>query len=256
MAAKRIAGWIGAVVLLAGCQPSASTTPDATVRDRQGVARDSSGENNHGLNQGVPVVGVPGRHGTAYLFEDAGFWIQVPSNDKLNPGPSSFLLVAWINLPAPPADGKTVSVVRKGLLDASGGDFMLEIDSDGRVQCTLKEHMHLETKEGPDTDVADGRWHWVGCARSPRRLAAIVDDAWTSTAIRTKVVNNDLPLAIGSAYGDGEPFGGRIDEVVFYVAARVMSLEGGGLSLKWQIEYMQQPRYAVGIWHLDEADEE
>lgn len=224
------------------------------VVDVHRVARDSSSRGNHGVNQGSPEQGLAGRRGTAYSYNSAGSWTQVTSAPELNPGRRDFVISAWVNLRVAPRQQETNDLVRKGLSFTPGGEFKLEIVADGRPKCTIKD---VEGREASimvlDVDVADRRWHRVGCARTGDRLSVILDNTVTDKRIRVGEIRNTMTLSIGSKYGWEDVPDGRIDEVSYYVQRRVETGRTRGRNVAERIERIQTRDNAVGLWRLDET---
>lgn len=253
--------WTATGVLLVGCTLAAgcgAPPPEVHVeephlRALQTRAVDSSGFGNDGVIQGSPERGVPGHRGTAYRFSGPHSWIRISSTPQLNPEEASFLVAAWVNLVSAPVVGESVDVVRKGLSDSTGGEFKLEIVAGGRIKCTVKDATFGDaSKFGADVVIADGTWHRIGCARTPNRLSAIVDEEVFSKRVRTGVVDNDFPLAIGSKYGIEDGLTGRIDEVMICVVAADARRPGPAAPPRREIERLQRPEHLVGLWRLDE----
>jgi hypothetical protein len=220
------------------------------------VARDSSPRRNHGVNQGSPEQGLSGRRGTAYSYNSPGSWTQVTSTPELNPGRRDFVVSAWVNLRVAPRLRETNDLVRKGLSFTPGGAFKLEIVADGRVKCSIKDRQGRGASiVSEDVDVADSRWHRVGCARSGNRLGVILDDSVTHKPVRVGDIRNTMTLSIGSKYGWEDVPDGRIDEVAYYVQRSVAAGRTPGRKVAQRIGRIQTRDNAVGLWRLDEKPE-
>jgi hypothetical protein len=239
--------------LMGGCQArSTAARIERQPLEPQLVARDSSGMGNHGLNHGPIMLGEPGRVGTAYLFTEAGAWIEVPSAPELNPEGADFLVTVWIKVGSPPPNGGTRDLFRKGAHKTPGGDLKMEIVDDGFIKCTvIGGEKGYATMEGPPVKVADGTWHEVGCALTSDRLTVLVDGEWRSKLTRIDPISNNVPVAIGSKYGVEDPTSGVIDEVGYYIAQPARN-HGHDLSLTAQLEHLRKPEHLRGLWHLDE----
>jgi len=224
-----------------------------TPRQPALVAVDSSGHDNDGVNQGSPAVGLPGRKNTAYSFDREGSWVQVASKPSLNPGPHDFLFSAWVNLAATPALGETYDVIRKGLTGTPGGEFKLEVVPEGRLKCSAKAARGRSASIlGPATDVTDGKWHRIGCARTGSSWSAILDGEIVSKTVDLGSISNALPLSIGSKYGRDDVPRGRVDEVMLFIAHRRPAADSLTLFLpRDRVEQLRQLT-PVGLWHLDE----
>ena len=241
------AGAFGVVWAAVAMMPD--TVDDGGVAQPPLAAVDSSGHGNDGINEGGPVVGLPGHQGTAYSFDAAGSWVQVRSDASLNPGTHDFLLSAWVNFTANPASGNSADILRKGLSFARTGDFKLEILDSGRVRCTAHDAGHKEAVvlAPAQRTVTDGRWHLVGCARTHGGWSVVVDDSLTTDRTRLRSISNDIPLSIGSKYGLEELPPGRMDDVRMVIAA-----ERSGGSVADQVAHLQAAP-PTGWWRLDET---
>jgi hypothetical protein len=235
-----------------------SGSPDQTdqnatsARQPRLLVVDSSGHGNDGVSQGSPEVGVPGRTGTAYAFDERGSWVQVASNDELDPGTRDFMVTGWVRLTENPQAGETIDVVRKGVSSTPTGDFKMEIIQGGRVRCTANDaNDGAGYVTGPQIDLTDGKWHEIGCARTHFSWSVLVDATVTSKVYRFRSVGNSLPLSLGSKYGSEDGLhGGRLDDVTFYVAKLPRALEDS--PPRRQLRWLGNRR-PVGLWHLDET---
>lgn len=228
--------------------------PEARVQPPL-VAEDSSGLDNDGVNQGRPDVGLPGRSGTAYSFDKEGSWVQVPSNPRMNPQSRDFLYEAWINFEHRPVRRETYDIIRKGLVFSSGGDFKLEIVPPGNIKCSAKDSDGVVASVvDRETDVADGRWHHVACARTGSLWSVLVDRSVTSKEAPLGRVGNTIALSIGSKYGREDSVSGRVDEVGLYIAAPGEPPETRAADRDARIAQLYR-HHAVGLWALDEKVE-
>jgi hypothetical protein len=224
------------------------TLESGTPRSLPLVATDSSGNGNHGVNQGGPVMGLPGHRGTAYSFDREGSWIQVPSHEALNPGRNNFMISAWVNFDVSPEVGQTYDILRKGLAFTPTGEFKVEILARGRVKCSAKDSIgHEAWVVNGDGRVADGTWHRIGCALTGSNFSVLVDRTIQTKTVEFGSISNTLPLSIGSKYGQEDLPQGRIDEVVLVIAK--------GSAAKRDVRSQVQKLRATpptGQWHLDE----
>lgn len=226
---------------------------EGALRSPRLVVHDSSGHGNHGIKQGQPEVGVTGKEGTSYSFDAPGSWVQVPSSETLNPGPRDFVFSAWVNFDVSPRVRETFDIIRKGLAFTPGGEYKLEILSDGRVKCSAKDVEERTARVvAPDADVAeDGEWHRVGCARTGSSWSVLVDGTVTTKETDLGTIDNDLPLAIGSKYGTEDMPRGLVDEVQLVVATADPAPDDGG-SVTARLEALLADS-AAGLWRLDES---
>jgi hypothetical protein len=231
---------------------AAGDTDDPGVpRAPQFVVNDSSGRGNDGIKQGSTLLGQPGRFGTAYSFEVDGSWVQVASKPALNPGVRDFMISGWVNFPAAPRPGQTFDVFRKGLSYTRGGEYKLEILPEGRVKCSVKDWRMRTGWVLDRTDIADGRWHRVGCARTGSVWSVVVDGRVSSNAVDLATISNDMALSIGSKYGSEDMPRGLVDEVMLVAWDGPRASPEGPEAVAEAITRLGQLR-PIGLWHLDE----
>ena len=215
------------------------------------LAEDSSGNGHHGLIQGSPGMGLPGRAGTAFSFLKGRSWVHVPPKAALNPGSRDFLVSAWVHFDDVPGPDETYDIVRKGVSYTREGEFKLEIVDPGDVRCTVKDSVRREARAAiEEVDVSDGEWHYVACARIGARLVVVADDVVVAEAALLGSVSNTMPLAIGSKYGWEDQSDGRVDEVRLVISSNPADQRARVPSRPALREMQSMP--ASGMWHLDE----
>lgn len=251
-----IGGGLAVALLLVGwlvLGPAADDAKDPDVpRPPQLVVTDSSGRRNHGISQGSPLLGQPGRFGTAYSFEADGSWIQVPSKRALNPGVRDFMISGWVNLATAPGPGQTLDVFRKGLSYTRGGKYKLKILPGGRVKCSVKDWRGHAGSVVDQTDVADGLWHHVACARTGSVWSVIVDGTISSKTVDLAAIRNDAALSIGSKYGSEDMLHlGLVDEVMLVAGDGPPATPESPDGVAEAITHLSKLR-PIGLWHLDE----
>lgn len=182
------------------------------------VAVDRSGFGNDGTLRGAVGLGQQGHAGTAFSFAAEGSWVEVPSQDSLNPGTEDFTFTAWVNLATPPLNGATYDIVRKGLTTTKGGEFKVEVIKNGLVRCTTKDAAKVRGAiTGPRVNVANGAWHQIGCARVGNTWRVIVDNKVRSKTIALGSISNTKSLSIGSKYGQEDGTPGLVDDVLLTI---------------------------------------
>lgn len=245
-----LCGMAGGAAWLLGSGLS-SPAPDATTGQRVTtmVARDSSGNGHDALIQGPVRLGLPGRHGSSFSFEERDSWLLVPSSPDLNPGDHDFLMSAWILMEESPGPGETYDVIRKGIAYTVPGQFRLEVLRHGRVMCTAEDAAgRIAEVTTSKVNVIDRHWHRVGCARTGRHWSVIVDDTVESRRIELGAVANEVPLAIGAKYGSEDRPDGRVDEVTFVLGQPYRGTVDHGTRLA-----ALQHAAPTARWHLDET---
>jgi hypothetical protein len=241
-----LVGW-----LVVGMASDDTDAPDVS-RPPQLVVADSSGRGNDGIRQGSPLLGQPGRFGTAYSFEVDGSWVQVPSEPALNPGVRDFMISGWVNFTAAPGPGQTFDVFRKGLSYTRGGRYKLKILPGGRVKCSAKDWRGRTGWVLDRTDVADGRWHSVACARTGSVWSVIVDGTVSSKTVDLAAISNDMALSIGSKYGSEDMLPlGLVDEVMLVAGDGPPASPEGPEAVAEALARLSELR-PIGLWHLDE----
>lgn len=139
--------------------------------------------------------------------------------DQLNPGRRALRFGATVRM-ASSGTAVGANVVQKGFSVGGGTQYKLQVDGlAGQPGCVLVGTATIYRIVAP-VDVADGRWHALGCRRSGPALAIFVDGRSRGTMavpIDLSIVN-DFPLRIGGKgkNPDNDQFAGTIDEV--YVA--------------------------------------
>jgi hypothetical protein len=250
-----IGGGLAVALLLVGWlvfgAPADDTDHAEPPRAPRLVVTDSSGRGNDGIKQGRTLLGEPGRFGTAYSFEVEGSWVQVASEPGLNPDLRDFMISGWVNFAAAPGPGETFDVFRKGLSYTRGGEYKLEILPGGRVKCSAKDWRGHTGWVIDKADVADGRWHHVGCVRTGSVWSVMVDGTISSKAVDLAAISNDMALSIGSKYGSEDMPRGLVDEVTLVAGDGPPPSPKGPEAVAAAIEHLSTLR-PIGLWHLDE----
>lgn len=206
-------------------EPSKVASRERTPAPPHLIARDSSGHGNNGINQGDPIMGLPGHEGAAYSFARFGSWVDVPSRNDLNPGRRPFTLSAWANFGATPRGHRDYDLVRKGLANAPSGEYKLEVVHGGLVRCTVWDRKGKRARITDwDHPVTDGDWHLIGCARTRHSWKVLVDGSSKSLRTSLGAITNTGPLAIGSKYGADDPTSGRLDDVRLRIRGATVGL--------------------------------
>jgi len=221
-----LAALLGAVlVLVSACAlaEGRGTGPKGPLKQQSRVwvppfggptVKDSSGHNHHGLVRGDTVRGLPGHQRTAYGFDEPGSWVEIFPDPSLDPGSGDFVVSAWVNATHPPRGHNTFDVFRQGLSFTETGSYKLELVSNGRVRCTAKDTERRKARiTSPQTGLADGTWHQIGCARVGSTWSVVVDGVATSKDATLGVIESDLSLSIGSKYGAEDFLDGALDDV-------------------------------------------
>ena len=78
------------------------------------VMIDSAGGDNNGTNNSV-TTGVPGLvAGSAYQFDGATSWVEVPDHNTLDPGTANIAIRATVRVENAPMPDESYDIIRKG----------------------------------------------------------------------------------------------------------------------------------------------
>lgn len=168
------------------------------------VATDSSGFGNHGTSFDV------GMDGEAYSFNGTSSRVIVPDTSpttagSLDPGTQNFSFGVTMSMPAPPDQGQTFDVLRKGLSGTAGGNYKLEVKhARGKAvaRCVVRDGARVgaNIQSLARYNLAGTGVHTVTCTKTSTGVTIRVD----GTAPRSKVVSrlgsvsNPSHLALGA----------------------------------------------------------
>jgi len=144
-------------------------------------------------------------------------------DDSLNPGTRELWYGASVRLShADLADG--ANVVQKGYSVGGMGQFKLQVDHRlGHPSCVIATGRRRIFRAEPWFDVADGRWHSLGCARIGDRLTLSVDGVERASArIPAELsIANPEPLRIGGKglSNGNDQFAGELDNVFITIGS-------------------------------------
>jgi hypothetical protein len=179
-----------------------------------------------GANNGSIVnvtTGVAGLvSGSAYLFGGPNSFVEVPDNDRLDPGTAGITLLATVQIKDGPMSDDSYDVVRKGFVTTRGGYWKMEIirasnSAVGRLHCLFRgilpngEASLVSSRV--TTDVVDGKTHRLQCVRTASGVRAVVDGAGSSTSGRTGNIANAAPVTVGAKSATDDVLQGTLDEV-------------------------------------------
>lgn len=168
------------------------------------VATDSSGFGNHGASHDV------GLDGEAYSFNGTSSRVIVPDTSPtapgtLDPGTRNFAFGVTLSMPAPPDQGQTFDVLRKGLSGTAGGNYKLEVkNAKGKAvaRCVVRDGARVgaSIQSLARLNLAGTGVHTVTCTKTSTGVTIRVD----GTAPRSKLVSrlgsvsNTSDLALGA----------------------------------------------------------
>jgi hypothetical protein len=208
---------VGAVIaaLVATAAPASAATAVARwdMEDGGGTMADSSGRGHTGTLHGI-AVRQPGQSGFGYGFTGKPSYVSVPSSADFSPGTADFRISLSVRFSVvPSAAVGDYDLLRRGLSTTAGGDYKLEILGSGRAFCLFRgSGGRVSLSAGPN--LADNRWHTLGCARIGKSVVLTVDGVASTKAGATGTIANSSALFIGAKDGTGaDQYRGLMDSV-------------------------------------------
>ena len=216
---------VAAITVLVPSAAQAAVVADWQMDDPSGatVMVDSAGGDNNGTITDV-VTGVPGlAGGTAYQFDGATSWVQVPDHAGLDPGTANITISATVKVENGAMLDDSYEVIRKGTTKTKGGMWKMEIKRSGtdttvgRLRCAFKGDLpggttSLATRQATP-DVVDGKVHTLQCTRVGDTVTAVVDGkAYNLTKASGSIANAD-PVILGSKVAGDDVLQGVLDAV-------------------------------------------
>jgi hypothetical protein len=168
------------------------------------VAVDSSGFGNHGTSFDV------GLDGEAYTFNGTSSRVIVPDTSptapgSLDPGSRNFSFGVTISMPAPPEQGETYDVLRKGLSSTRGGNYKVEVKhARGKAvaRCVVRDSARVgaNIQSLARINLAGTGVHTIVCTKTSTGVTIRVDGGAPRTKSVTKLgsVSNTANLALGA----------------------------------------------------------
>jgi methionine-rich copper-binding protein CopC len=174
---------------------------------------DSSGNGLDGkASSGVTTV--PGVNGKGYRFSGTGH-VTVANNALLNPGTADFSATVHVKFTAAPSGD--YDLIRKGLSSATGGEWKIEILPGGGLvapaYCLYKDTAGKVGSVRGTSNLNDGAWHTITCAKTASSVKLTVDGATLSKSVTLGSISNSANLVIGQKIGGGDQYAGDMDEV-------------------------------------------
>jgi hypothetical protein len=185
----------GAWLLPHGAADAATFGASWQLNEKTGAVIDSSGNQNNGT-----VHGGVTRTGTGYHFDGSTGYVSVPNSASLNPGSAPITLTAKFSLDGNPTRGNDYDIVRKGLAGTAGGDFKMEVLSDGAAFCRFGGANAGTVKGGSNLGTGT---HVVRCAKTSSSIVLTVDGATKATkTITVGSISNKQPVILAAKPGD------------------------------------------------------
>jgi hypothetical protein len=174
---------------------------------------DATGRGHTGTLHGV-AVRQPGQSGFGYGFTGKPSYVSVPSSSDFSPGTANLRITLSVRFSVlPPASVVDYDLLRRGLSSTPGGDYKLEILRGGQAYCLFRGSSGQVSVTG-SRNLADNRWHTIGCARIGDKVVLTVDGASISRTGRTGSIANSSAVFIGAKNSAGaDQYRGLMDSV-------------------------------------------
>lgn len=239
-------GWgISLVAILAAvalpAAADAQTAVGYAMDEQSGTTMSGFGGAPDGTISGDVTPGVPGVTGTAYAFNenagncDSSFHVTgtgavtVPSSPVMAVGTQPFSFSAWVNTTTVPgADSGTTAKCDFDIL-RRGSSWRLELFPKGTLgnmfgapHCAWKGVSNGKTVSvsltAKTSDVTDGVWHQVTCARAQTGEQIIVDGTVVAgSAVDLGAINTNAQVIVGRNTSGNDFYEGQLDDIAFSI---------------------------------------
>ena len=204
-----------APVLVLATPAQAATEVALWHMEDPSVMTDASGNNNTGNPAGV--TRVTGTTGSGYHFDKTD-GVTVKDSPSLKPGTADFSVTVNVRFTTPPsATVGDYDLIRKGVSSTTGGEWKIEIFPGNNLTspafCLFKDTAKNVANIRGTTNLADGVWHTITCAKTSTSIKLTVDGATQTKAASLGSISNSDPLGIGQKPGGGDQYVGDMDEV-------------------------------------------
>jgi concanavalin A-like lectin/glucanase superfamily protein len=203
-----------AVLLLPGTAQAATTVALWNMGDTGSTMYDATQRGHTGTLHNVAVQQPGQSAGKAFRFSGSPSYVSVPASTDFNPGTGNFRIQLSVNFTArPSASVVDYDLLRRGLSTTAGGDYKVEILQSGKAYCEFRGSSGAGSVSG-GPNLADGRWHTIGCARTSSSVVLTVDGSKYSVNRATGSITSSVTVYIGARdSGGGDQFTGFMDSV-------------------------------------------
>jgi RHS repeat-associated protein len=172
------------------------------------ATEDASGNANHATLEGG-ASWVSGKHGHAVSLDGVNDLVRVPHSDSLFGIANGMTVEAWVNPQQIPAV--------QGTIARRDDHFALWLLSSGRVRFSLWKGTTRYDVTSPNGAVVVGTWQHVAATWDGQTAKLYVDGVEkASLGLAAPIEVSWDALYLGSSYGSGDWFNGRIDEARVY----------------------------------------
>jgi hypothetical protein len=212
------------LALLLAASPAAwaalsSRAADWQMDESSGRMIDASPNHNDGSPTDV------GYTGSSYLFNGSTSRVVVPDSESLNdPRDKDITLTARLKPTDAPMDDDSYDIVRKGLSTTPGGDYKMEIKRTrdptvGRLHCLFRGSRKTVQRVA-STDIIDGSWHTLECAKTSSSVVARVDGKSFTAKGSAGSISNHREVIVGAKITSpcDDVFEGEMDYVGIDIA--------------------------------------
>jgi hypothetical protein len=208
----------GAVVTVLAAAPlaAAATVSLWHMNETAGTTMHDSVGANNGTLQHV-ALGQPGIQGTAYGFPGRPAIVTIPSSPGLNPGAGTFRATAHIRTSTVTTDD-SADVMRKGVSTSSATFWKMELrpsstHTSERARCYFRGTSGVMSIYGSTTNIANGAWHTITCAKTASSVSITQDGVTRTKAGPVGSVSNGSRMTIGAKSTTDDAYQGLVDEV-------------------------------------------
>ncbi len=219
----------------------AQTTLGYAMDELSGTTMSGSGGAPDGTISGDVRLGVPGVTGTAYAFNenagncDSSFHVTgsgavvLPSSPAMAVGTQPFSFSAWVNTTTVPgADSGATAKCDFDIL-RRGSSWRLELfpkgtpgNLFGAPHCAWKGIVNGRSVSvaltAKTSDVTDGIWHQVACARTATGEQILVDGTVVAaSAVDLGAINTNAQVIVGRNTSGNDFYEGQLDDIAFSI---------------------------------------
>lgn len=207
----------GAVLVgMAGLIPvpaDAATVITWNMGETFGSTMHDTTRTHNGVIDGGVVGGVAGHNGLAYAFTGDEGIITIPHASVLNAGSGAFSVSVYFKSSTRPSGSvEDYDLVRKGLSTTSGGDWKMEVLSNGRAFCHFRGTRSVNVTG--TSNVVTGSWVRITCSKSTSGVRVKVNGTTQgSSSTNPGTVSNAAGMYVGAKTSSSDVTTGSMDSL-------------------------------------------
>ena len=196
------------ILALAGPAQAAGTVEGLWNMDSLPTMVDSAGGDNNGSTNDVTLSGG------YYSFNGSTSIASVPNKANLNPGTANIKIEVRLKVAAPPKNGASYDILRKGTSRTSSGYYKLELrgTSSGMTAACIFKNANKAVGI-VTTPIPSKTWLTIACTKTTKTVSVAVNGSTKKTVSKTLgSLGNTSGVNIGGK-GDGtDVFDGLMDK--------------------------------------------